>query len=370
MFHAEPDLAPDSTATPEMPFDSPGALLAAIVESSDDAIVSKDLNGRVTSWNDAACRIFGYTAKEMIGQPILRIIPPGLEAEETAILERIRTGAKVEPYETRRLRKDGRIVEVWVTISPVKDSAGRIIGAAKIARDLSERKRMEQRLIWSEKLAAQGQMAASMAHEINSPLESIINLVYLARRSTPPGEKAHAYLLSAEGELDRVAQLIRRVLGRYRELAGQPQVYLHDLVDEFLTVHRPKLHACGIAVDCRYEDRRPVRVNGAEFALTFSNVVSGVLHIMPQGGILGVEVRERTTARGEGIEVAIRMRAKGMGDNLQGRIFESLLGKGSQSGTGEGLSVAWEWPERHGAEIAFKSCADSDAAISLFVPFA
>src|SRR5579872_5136568 len=106
MSHAQAEAATDTTGS-RGPFESPGALLAAIVASSDDAIVSKDLHGRVTSWNEAACRIFGYTAEEMVGQPILRIIPPGLEGEEASILERIRAGMKVEPYETRRLRKDG-----------------------------------------------------------------------------------------------------------------------------------------------------------------------------------------------------------------------------------------------------------------------
>jgi PAS domain S-box-containing protein len=367
MSHAEAEPEPYVTAS-RGSFDSTGALLAAIVESSDDAIVSKDLSGKVTSWNDAACRIFGYTAKEMIGQSILRILPPGLEAEEAAILERIRAGVRIEPYETRRIRKDGCMVEVWVTISPVKDAAGRIIGAAKIARDLSDRKRMEQRLIQSERLAVQGQMAANVTHQINSPLETITNLVYLARLSSPAGERAYAYLLSAEGELDRVAQLIRRTLGHYHQTADQPRIYLHDLVDEFLAVYRPKLHACGIAVDCRYEDRRPVLVNGTEIAGFFSTVLSAVAKVMPRGGNLGFEVRERAGATQDGVEITIRLRAKGPGEELPQRAFRTQLWGESAAGDGE-FAAAREFFRQYGPEIADKTSEERDTAISFFVPF-
>jgi PAS domain S-box-containing protein len=118
--------------------------LASIVSSADDAIVSKDLDGIVTSWNKAAESLFGYTAEDMIGTPIEILIPPDHPDEEPQILERIRRGERIEHYETRRRRKDGRIIDVSVTISPIRDSIGRVIGASKIARDITERKRWEQ----------------------------------------------------------------------------------------------------------------------------------------------------------------------------------------------------------------------------------
>jgi PAS domain S-box-containing protein len=124
--------------------DATKALLAAIVESSDDAIVSKDLDGIVTSWNGGAERIFGYTADEMIGESILRIIPADRTDEEAEILARIRAGQRFEHFDTVRRRTDGVLVPISVTISPVKDGSGRIIGASKVARDISERKRFEE----------------------------------------------------------------------------------------------------------------------------------------------------------------------------------------------------------------------------------
>ena len=120
------------------------AQLAAIVESSDDAIVSKTLEGRVTSWNKGAERIFGYEADEMIGQPITRIIPPDLHGEEEGILDRLRRGERIQHYETTRVTKDGSRIDISLTVSPLRDEAGKVIGASKVARDITERKRAEE----------------------------------------------------------------------------------------------------------------------------------------------------------------------------------------------------------------------------------
>jgi len=119
--------------------------LAAIVQNADDAIVSKDLNSIVTSWNPAAARIFGYTADEMIGQSILRIVPLELAGEENEIVSRIRRGERIDHFETKRRRKDGTVIDVSLTISPIRDGGGTIIGASKIARDITEKKILERR---------------------------------------------------------------------------------------------------------------------------------------------------------------------------------------------------------------------------------
>jgi PAS domain S-box-containing protein len=125
-------------------------LLAAIVDSSDDAIISKDLDGIITSWNRAAERTFGYDAAEIVGQPITRIIPPDRQNEETEIIARLRRGERVDHFETVRMRKDGSLVEVSVTISPIYDSGGRIVGASKVARNITDQKRTEKELRESE----------------------------------------------------------------------------------------------------------------------------------------------------------------------------------------------------------------------------
>src|SRR6202035_1564045 len=125
-------------------------LLASIVDSSDDAIVSKTLDGVITSWNAGAERLFGYTAKEAIGQPISMIIPLDRRHEETKILARLRQGERIDHFDTIRLRKDGTKLEISLSISPVRDTAGKVIGASKIARDITGRKRIERELYESE----------------------------------------------------------------------------------------------------------------------------------------------------------------------------------------------------------------------------
>jgi PAS domain S-box-containing protein len=122
------------------------ALLAAIVESSDDAIITKDLNGIITSWNKGAERIFGYTAEEITGKPVLVLIPPDRKSEEPAILARLRAGERVDHFETIRRCKDGKLLDISLTISPIKDAKGKVIGASKIARDITDRKRGEEAL--------------------------------------------------------------------------------------------------------------------------------------------------------------------------------------------------------------------------------
>ncbi len=139
-----PPEAPESPPTSD--FASARAHLAAIVASSEDAIVSKTLDGIVTSWNHAAERLFGYTSAEMVGQPILRVIPAELQHEEVDILAKLRAGERIERYETTRVRKDGRRIEVSLTVSPIRDRSGEIVGAAKIAHDITARRAAEHAL--------------------------------------------------------------------------------------------------------------------------------------------------------------------------------------------------------------------------------
>lgn len=161
------------------------ARLAAIVESSDDAIVGKNLEGVITSWNAGAERLFGYTAEEIVGRPVTLLTPPDRRDEESEILLRLRRGERVEHFESVRTAKDGRLIDVSLKVSPIRDGSGRIIGASKIARDITERKRMEQeRRRRLEELAESNrrkdEFLAILAHELRNPLAAISNAVQLA----------------------------------------------------------------------------------------------------------------------------------------------------------------------------------------------
>jgi PAS domain S-box-containing protein len=153
--------------------------LAAIVEFSDDAIITKTIEGVVTSWNSGAERVFGYSAQEMLGQSIFRLACVGGEEDMIAVLDQIRRGERVDHYETMRRRKDGTEIAVSLTVSPMRSSSGEIVGASKIARDISARKQTEKAMRIAENLAAVGRLATSIAHDINNPLAAATNLLFL-----------------------------------------------------------------------------------------------------------------------------------------------------------------------------------------------
>jgi PAS domain S-box-containing protein len=170
-------------------------LLASIVESSDDAIVSKDLNGVITSWNLGAERIFGYAAEEVVGKPITIIIPPERHGEEVTILERLRRGERVDHFETVRLRKDGTEVDVSLTISPIANAEGRIVGASKIARDIGERKLHEARI---------AVLAREAEHRAKNIFATVLASVHLTRADTPEALKQ-----TIEGRIQALANVHR-----------------------------------------------------------------------------------------------------------------------------------------------------------------
>jgi PAS domain S-box-containing protein len=169
--------------------------IASIVESSDDAIVSKDLNGVIINWNKGAERIFGYTAEEVVGKPITILIPPDRHDEEPSILERIRRGERVEHFETVRMRKHGSRVDISLTISPVKNAEGKIIGASKIARDITERKRSEAQIAI---------LAREAEHRAKNVLATVQATVHLTQSDTPEGLKQ-----AIEGRIQALANVHR-----------------------------------------------------------------------------------------------------------------------------------------------------------------
>lgn len=347
--------------------------LAAIVESSDDAILSKNLDGIIMTWNAAASRIFGYCEEEIVGQSILRLIPEELHAEEYEILRRLRCGERIDHYETTRVTKSGERIEVSLTISPVKDNTGKVIGSSKIARDISSRKRMERSLIQAEKLAANGKMAATIAHEINNPLESVMNLIFLARKASADGSKAHGYLLTAEKEIERVSHIARRTLGYYRDPGTPTELLLHELIEEVLTVYQSNLQRKSISVERDFNDRRPVMVSRGEMIQVFSNVIANSIAAMPQGGSIQIEVKETAGSGDPSVAVAIRDEGTGIKEENLPRIFEPFFTTKGSLGTGIGLWVAKQLVENRGGKISVASSTkpgSSGTTIYVSIPFA
>ena len=343
------------SVTGEYLAEDPRFLLAAIIDSSEDAIISKDLSGIITSWNKAAHRMYGYTAEEIVGQSILRLIPEALHAEESEIRRKLRAGERIEHFETTRISKSGQRIEVSLTISPIRDNAGRVIGSSKIARDITARKHMERSLIQSEKLAAAGRMAATIAHEINNPLEAVLNLIFLARGSCVAGSETRGYLDTAEKEIERVSHIARQTLGFYRDTGRPSAVHVDELLGSVLTVYRSKLTSKNITVYRQFQASHPLTASRGELLQVFSNIIANSIDAMEPGQSLYLETR--STSDGDGTEVEIRVRDEGSGIEAEhlARIFEPFFTTKEQHGTGIGLWVAKQLVEKHGGRIKITS---------------
>ena len=346
------------------------ALLAAIVESTDDAIVSKDLNGMILSWNDAAERMFGYAAPEIIGQNVRRLIPDELQYEEAQILANIRTGKRISHYETMRLRKNGERFEVSITVSPLVDHEGRIIGASKIAREITHRKLLEKQLIESEKLAATGRMAAAVAHEVNNPLESVLNLLYLARTTRSLSE-VHSYLGTAEGELERVAHIARQTLGFYRDDGTPTRVMVQGLLEKVLAVYQGKLKSAGIAIECRFDSHPPLVASSGELIQIFSNLIANAIDAMPRGGVLRIQTKRRLDP--DGVEIQVADNGIGVPKEHLHKVFEPFFTTKGSLGTGIGLWVVKQLVEKAGGQVTLTSKterASRGTTVSIVLPLA
>jgi PAS domain S-box-containing protein len=354
-------------------FDYTRFRLAAIVDSADDAIISKDLNGIVQSWNEGARRMFGYEPDEMIGQPMLRLIPKELQYEEEDILRKLRAGERIDHYETTRLGKSGKLIDVSVTISPITNNEGVVIGASKIARDISDRKQTEGVLLQAEKLAATGRMAAAIAHEINNPLESLMNLIFLARQNCSASPAAKGYLLTAESELERVSHIARQTLGYYRDTGSPSEVYLHDLIENVLTVYQSKLLASGISVESSFNDLRKISVSEGEMLQVFSNIIANAIDAMRQGGKLSISLGNPMAKDRDGIRTIIRDSGTGISQGHLSRIFEPFFTTKGDLGTGIGLWVTKQLVEQRGGQIGVTSSTapgKTGTAVEIYIPFA
>jgi PAS domain S-box-containing protein len=345
------------------------AELAAIVDSSDDAILSKSLNGIVTSWNAAATRILGYSAEEMVGSSILKIIPEHLHADEWEIIENIRAGRRLEHFDTVRRTKDGRLIDVSLTISPIMDAEGRVIGASKILRDISARKRMEQSLLQAEKIAATGRMAATIAHEINNPLEAVVNLLYLLRPQVATSEGIK-YLASAESELARVSHIAKQTLGYYRENASASCASLSDIADHAIAIYEPRCVAAGITLRKSLESSRKVMLRRGEMMQVISNLIMNSIYGMPAGGTLSVSVADAETPS-EGVVLTIADDGVGIQPAILPRVFEAFFTSRSNVGTGIGLFITKQFVEGHGGIIRIESTCEAEShgtTVSVFLP--
>ncbi|HEV7735715.1 MAG TPA: PAS domain S-box protein [Candidatus Binatia bacterium] len=335
------------------------ALLAAIIEASDDAIVSKTLDGVVTSWNAGAERIFGYSRAEMIGTPIEVLIPLDRRHEERDILDRLRRGERIEHFDTVRLTKDGRPVDVSLTISPVKNASGRIVGASKIARDVTDRKRIETER--DENDRRKDEFIAMLAHELRNPLAPIQNATRLL-----------AMLASDEPRLVQARDIIERQVGHLTRLVddlldvsritrGKVTLQRETLrVDAVVTaaveVARPLMERFHHTLTV--SQQAPLRLDGdfARLVQVVSNLLTNAAKFTPANGYVTV-----TTEEIDG-QAVIRVLDTGVGipREFQSKIFDLFVQADdglarTNGGLGIGLTLVQRIVAMHGGTVAVRS---------------
>jgi len=342
----------------------PGVLrLAAIVESSDDAIVGKDLNGIVFSWNRSAERIFGYTPDEMIGRSIRTIIPDDRQSEEDEVIARIQRGERVHHFETIRRRKDGSFLPISLTISPIRNPDGVVIGASKIARDITERKLAEAertRLlnVAQEASRLKDEFLATLSHELRTPLNAILGYARMLRSGLITPEKQGRALETIERNASSLTEIIEDVLDVSRIVSGKIRlnvrpVDLPTVVRESIDAVRPAADARNIRLECIL-DSSEARVSGDPERLQqiLWNLLSNAVKFTERGGRVQVCL-ERAESH---IEVIVSDTGIGIAPEFLPFVFERFRQADSgvtrqHGGLGLGLAITRHLVEMHGGTI-------------------
>jgi PAS domain S-box-containing protein len=350
-------------------------LLASIVESSDDAIISKDLNGNISSWNRGAEHVFGYKADEVIGKPITILIPHQLYDEETEILARIRAGYSVDHYETVRLRKDGSLVDVSLTISPLKDESGRIVGASKIARDITLKKRSHEekaRLLERERLAREeaeaanrlkDEFLATLSHELRNPLNVVIGYSELLRRT----DDVESGFVNRAAEVIRrnalaQSQLVSDLLDLSRLQMGKLAINHHPV--SLLTILTDAIETVKMETDAKQISLRlnasqdPFMVEGDPVRLgqIAWNLLNNAVKFTGPGGVITITLE----TKGSGAQFVVEDTGQGIAPDFLPCVFEIFRqGDASssrrQGGLGIGLALVKQLAELHGGTVRAES---------------
>nr|WP_294874633.1 ATP-binding protein [uncultured Pedobacter sp.] len=328
------------------------AMLAAIVDSSDDAIISKNLKGIITSWNLSAQRIFGYCAEEMIGESIMKLIPKDRFEEEPKILSILKSGQRVDHFETQRVTKQGQLIDVSLTISPVKNATGKIIGLSKIARDITDKKLEEQR---------KNDFIAIASHELKTPLTSVRSYIQLvlARARNSSDAFTENILSRAEVQTTRMVTMIHDFLDLSRLEDGKMSLTLSrftlvQLMDDLMA--EAKVLAPDHIITYQGCTSVEIYADREKISQVLSNLLSNAVKYSRAGTFIHIECTRKQN------NVSINFTDQGVGiDPLdQPRLFERFYRiKNEQlknvSGFGIGLHLVSEILKLHGSDIKVKS---------------
>ena len=339
--------------------------LAAIVNSAEDAIASKDINGIVQTWNKAAERMFGYTAEEMIGHSIRTIIPPERWHEEDEVLARIRSGRGIEHFETVRQRKDGSLIEISLSVSPIKTTTGAIIGASKIARDITTQRRLMREA--EEANRVKDEFLAMLSHELRTPLNAVLGYTRMLREGQLGPDRRERAIDTIERNANLLAQLVADVLDVSSIVTGKVRLNmtscdLTTLVQAATDVVRPTADAKGIAlrVDA---PRTPVRAmcDGERLQQVFWNLLSNAVKFTPSGVVSIALQNSGGRAKVTVTDTGVGIPAKSLPFIFQ-RFWQGETAAHRVGGLGLGLALARHFVELHGGTIQAASEGEGKGA--------
>jgi len=339
------------------------AFLASLVESSDDAIIGKTLHGVITSWNKAAETIFGYAAGEICGKPVTLLIPPERIREEEEILQRIRQGERVDHFESVRRRKDGGDVIVSLTISPILDRRGKIIGASKIARDVTEQTAARNRLVelqsellHTARLSTMGQMAAAITHELNQPLGAVNNylsgLTRLLSATDTPANVTDG-LCKAREQTTRAGEIVRRMrdLAVRGETARQVED-INDVLEQTLSLALIDAKVRGVKTRILLApDPNPVLVDKVQIGQVILNIIRNAIEAMEGTGERSLTISTAIDPDSHGIEIRIADTGSGLSPQIQDRLFQPFVTT-KDKGMGLGLAICHGIIDSHGGRLS------------------
>jgi two-component system, LuxR family, sensor kinase FixL len=335
--------------------------LASIVDSSDDAIVGKTLAGVVTTWNRAAEAMFGYTATEMIGQPIILLHPPDRLGEEAMILKRLMQGERIRHYETVRLSKDGREIAVSLSISPILSASGQIIGASKIARDITAERRSQSRihelqaeLVHVARLSLMGQMASAIAHELNQPLTAVGNYAGALGRLLADGNlnvsRARDVLERIRQQTMRAGEVIRRLRDQVaKRTTKQTHEDVNTVVREAVELGLVGTQHHGVHTEFRLDEAiGTASIDRIQIGQVIINLVRNAVEALDSSERRELIVTTRATP--EAIEIVVTDSGPGIAPEVAEQLFKPFV-TSKANGLGLGLSICREIAETHGGQL-------------------
>lgn len=357
------------------------AHLAAIVDSSHDAIIGKSVDGVVETWNRGAERLYGYTASEMVGGPLTRLLPEDRADEEINILQRIKLGERVSHFDTVRVRKDGTLVNVSLTLSPIRDDAGEIIGISHVARDITVDRQNEEKLRLSQKMEAVGRLAGGIAHDFNNLLTIITGYTVLLQRWLEGDPEGRAMLEQVLGAATRAAELTGQLLAfSRRQVAQLGPVDFNEVISGMQSMLQ-RLIGEDIIIESRLDPELwRVRADRGQLGQVIMNLAVNARDAMPGGGKIVIRTGNWMVERaysgeqigfapGDYVRVLFSDTGRGMDAATRAHVFEPFFTtKELGHGTGLGLPTVYGIVRQSGGQISVYSEVGSGTTFAIYLP--